>query len=145
MRRCPPEGCRLAVNRLTCKRNEEGFAMMMGKILRVNLTTRQITEAPYPETLARQFMGGAAAAIKILYDEVDPRADPLGPGNKLIVSTGFLAGTSAPTCSRVAFVAKSPLSGTVGYANSGGFFPNELRATGVQAIIVEGKADAPVY
>jgi aldehyde:ferredoxin oxidoreductase len=119
--------------------------MMMGKILRVNLTTRQITEAPYPEVLARQFMGGAAAAIKLLYDEVDPRVDPLGPDNKLLVSLGFLAGTPAPVTSRVAFVAKSPLSGTVGYSNSGGYFPNELRATGVQAIIVEGKAEAPVY
>jgi aldehyde:ferredoxin oxidoreductase len=119
--------------------------MMMGKILRVNLTTRQITEQSYPEALARQFMGGAAAAIKLLYDEVDPRADALGPDNKLIASMGFLAGTSAPTTSRVAFVGKSPLSGTVGYSNSGGYFPNELRATGVQAIIVEGKAEAPVY
>jgi aldehyde:ferredoxin oxidoreductase len=105
-------------------RERGGMAMMMGKILRVNLTTKQITEEPYPEALARQFMGGAGAAIKLLYDEVDPKVDPLGPDNKLIVSTGFLAGTSAPTCSRVAFVAKSPLSGTVGYANSGGFFPN---------------------
>jgi len=118
---------------------------MMGKILRVNLTTRQITEAPYPEALARWFMGGAAAAVKLLYDEVDPRVDPLGLENKLIVSLGFLAGTPAPATSRVAFVAKSPLTGTVGYANSGGYFPNELRATGVQAVIVEGKAEAPVY
>jgi hypothetical protein len=100
---------------------------------------------PYPEALSRQFMGGAAAAIKLLYDEVDPRVDALGPENKLILSLGFLAGTSAPATSRVAFVGKSPLSGAVGYANSGGFFPNELRATGVQAIISEGKADAPVY
>ena len=119
--------------------------MIMGKILRVNLTTRQITQQPYPEVLARQFMGGAAAAIKLLYDEVDPRVDALGPDNKLIASMGFLAGTSAPATSRVAFVGKSPLSGTVGYSNSGGYFPNELRATGVQAIIVEGKAEAPVY
>ncbi len=119
--------------------------MMMGKILRVNLTTKQITAEPYPEDLWRQFMGGAGAAIKLLYDEVDPKVDPLGPDNKLIASMGFLAGTSAPATSRVAFVAKSPLSGTVGYANSGGFFPNELRAAGVQAIIVEGKAEAPVY
>jgi aldehyde:ferredoxin oxidoreductase len=119
--------------------------MIMGKILRVDLTSRQIREEAYPEALARQFMGGAAAAIKILYDEVDPRVDPLAPENKLIASLGFLCGTAAPTCSRVAFVAKSPLSGTVGYANSGGFFPNELRATGVQAIIVEGKAESPVY
>ncbi len=119
--------------------------MMMGKILRVNLTTRQITEEPYPETLSRQFMGGAAAAIKLLYDEVDPRVDALGPDNKLIASMGFLAGTPAPVTSRIAFVAKSPLTGAVGYANSGGFFPNELRATGVQAVIIEGKAEAPVY
>ncbi len=119
--------------------------MIMGKILRVNLTTKQITEEPYPETLSRRFMGGAAAAIKLLYDEVDPRVDALGPDNKLIASLGFLAGTSAPVTSRVAFVGKSPMSGTVGYSNSGGFFPNELRATGVQAVIVEGKAEAPAY
>jgi aldehyde:ferredoxin oxidoreductase len=119
--------------------------MMMGRILRVNLTTKKITEEAYPEALSRQFMGGAAAAIKLLYDEVNPRVDALGPENKLIVSLGFLAGTAAPSTSRVAFVAKSPLSGTVGYANSGGFFPNELRAAGVQAMVIEGKAEAPVY
>ena len=119
--------------------------MIMGKILRVNLTTKQITEQPYPEVLAQQFMGGAAAAIKLLYDEVDPGVDALGPDNKLIVSMGFLAGTSAPATSRVAFVAKSPLSGTVGYSNSGGFFPNELRAAGVQAIIVAPCALRPAH
>jgi aldehyde:ferredoxin oxidoreductase len=119
--------------------------MMLGKILRVNLTTREIKEEPYPEALSRQYMGGAAAGIKLLCDEVDPRVDALGPENKLILSLGFLAGTSAPATSRVALVAKSPLSGMVGYANSGGYFPNELRATGVQAVIIEGKAEAPVY
>src|SRR5512146_1170079 len=79
-----------------------GGAMMMGKILRVNLSTRQIKEEPYPEALSRRFMGGAAAAIKILYDEVDPTVDALGPDNKLIASLGFLAGTAAPVTSRVA-------------------------------------------
>ena len=116
-----------------------------GKILRINLSTRCHSVDKPSEDYYKHYLGGRGIIIHTLLTEVSSGIDPLGPDNKLIVSTGFLAGTSAPTCSRVAFVAKSPLSGTVGYANSGGFFPNELRATGVQAIIVEGKAEAPVY
>lgn len=116
-----------------------------GKILRINLTDRSFGEEKLPPEIAREFIGGAGLGIKYLYDEVAPGTDPLGVGNKLIFAPGPFTGTSVPCASRMSVVAKSPLTGAVGLALSGGQFPAELKFAGWDAIIVEGKAEKPVY
>lgn len=117
----------------------------MGKILRVNLTDRTFSEENVPEKLARDFIGGAGFGIKFLFDEVPSGTDALGPDNKLIFAVGPLSGTSAFCASRMAVVAKSPLTGAVGMSLAGGYFPAELKFTGYDALIIEGKADQPIY
>lgn len=116
-----------------------------GKILRVNLTERTYDEEDTPEQLARDFIGGAGFGVKILFDEVSPAVDPLGAANKLIFTAGPFTGTAVPCASRMAVTAKSPLTGAVGMALSGGYFPAELKFAGYDALIIEGKADPPVY
>lgn len=116
-----------------------------GTILRVNLTEKTATKEPLPLEVARDYLGGAGLGIKYLYDEVPARADPLGPENKLILAGGPFTGTSVPCASRMAFTAKSPLTGAVGMALSGGHFPAELKLAGYDAVIVEGRADQPVW
>lgn len=117
----------------------------MGKILRVNLTNQTIVEEDVPEELARSFMGGAGFGVKYLFDEVPAGTDALGPENKIIFSTGPLCGTPAPCASRMAVVSKSPLTGAVGMSLTGGYFPAELKFAGYDAMIIEGKAEKPVY
>ncbi|BES63976.1 aldehyde ferredoxin oxidoreductase family protein [Gottschalkiaceae bacterium SANA] len=117
----------------------------MGKVLRVNLSTKKSTIEELSEKLVRNFIGGAGFGIKYLFDEVPGTADPLGDENKLIFAPGPLSGTSAPCASRMAVAAKSPLTGAVGMSLSGGYFPVELKFAGYDVLIIEGKSEEPVY
>jgi aldehyde:ferredoxin oxidoreductase len=91
------------------------------------------------------YIGGRGLGVKILTDEVDPGIEPLSPENKLIFMTGPLTGTMAASPGRYEVVAKAPLTGTIGGANSGGHFGPELKFAGYDGIIFEGRAEKPVY
>ncbi len=116
-----------------------------GKILRVNLTNQTTSIETIDPQIAKDFIGGRGWAIKYLYDEVDPKVDPLSPENKLIFATGPLTGTPAPTGNRYMVVTKSPLTDALTNSNSGGDFPTWLKRTGFDLIIFEGRAEKPVY
>ncbi len=116
-----------------------------GRILRVNLTTGETSVEEVDPRMARDFIGGRGWAIRYLYDEMDPRADPLSPENKLVFATGPLTATPVPTGNRYMVVTKSPLTGALSCSNSGGFFPTEMKRTGFDLFIFEGRAERPVY
>ena len=116
-----------------------------GKILRVDLTRETVAVEEVDPRMAKDFIGGRGWAIKILYDEVDPRVEPLAPENKLIFGTGPLTGTPAPTGNRYMLVTKSPLIGALSCSNSGGMFPTEMKRTGFDLFVIEGRATRPVY
>ncbi|MEJ2716389.1 MAG: aldehyde ferredoxin oxidoreductase family protein [Deltaproteobacteria bacterium] len=117
----------------------------MGKILRANLSAGKISEEPLSEVTARRFLGGSGLATKYLYDELEPGTDPLGSENKLILMTGPLTGTISPSSGRFSAVSKSPLTGFWGSANSGGRWGVDLKRSGFDGIILEGRSEAPVY
>lgn len=117
----------------------------MGKILRVNLTKGKITEDPLEERVARKFIGGRGLGAYILFNELKPNIDPLGPANKLVVATGVMTGIPLPGNSCLNVMAKSPLTGIWGESTAKGLFGPELKATGYDAIIIEGQAETPVY
>ncbi|HCX65405.1 MAG TPA: aldehyde ferredoxin oxidoreductase [Eubacteriaceae bacterium] len=116
-----------------------------GKILRVNLTQRKCSDEVLDEELAKKFLGGRGLGTKLLMDEIDPAIDAFSEENKVIFATGPLTGTNTPTGGRYMVITKSPLTGTVASSNSGGFWGAEFKFTGYDAIILEGKADKPVY
>ena len=116
-----------------------------GKILRVDLSRGKVRVEELCVDTARAFIGGRGYASKILYDEIDPKVDPLSPENKLIFATGPLTGTPAPTGGRYMVVTKGPLTGTIACSNSGGFWGAELKSAGYDMIVFEGAADKPVY
>jgi aldehyde:ferredoxin oxidoreductase len=113
----------------------------MDKIVRVNLTNLTVKEEPFPEEWI--LLGGRALSAKILLKEVDPKCDPLGPDNKVIFAPGVLSGSVAPTSGRMSVGAKSPLTGGIKEANSGGQAGQKLMRLGYRAVIVEGKAKDP--
>jgi aldehyde:ferredoxin oxidoreductase len=113
----------------------------MDRILRVDMSTQVTKEEPYPEEWAA--LGGRALSAKILLQEVDPKCDPLGPGNKLIFAPGCLTGTAAPTSGRISVGAKSPLTHGIKEANSGGQAGQKLARLGYRAVIIEGKPSDP--
>lgn len=117
----------------------------MGKILRVNLTNRTITKEDLDFELAKKYLGARGLGVKIMMDEVPANVDPFSPENKLIIATGGLTGAPVPTSGRYMAITKSPLTGTIAIANSGGHWGPQFKATGHDLIIFEGKADKPVY
>jgi len=114
-------------------------------ILDVNLTTGKITKKPLPKELALKYIGGRCLAARILYDEVGPETDPLGPDNVLIVTSGALGGTLAPSSGRWDVASKSPFTGIYGGSSAGGFFGPELKWAGYELVIIRGKSEKPVY
>jgi aldehyde:ferredoxin oxidoreductase len=116
-----------------------------GKILRINLGNQTAKVEETPEQMAKDFIGGAGFGIKLLFDEVKAGTDPLGPDNKLIFASGPLSGTNVPCTSRMSVTGRSPLTGAVGMALSGGHFPVELKWAGYDVMIIEGKSEEPVY
>jgi aldehyde:ferredoxin oxidoreductase len=117
----------------------------MGKILRVNLTSGKLSEEPLHEDWARMFLGGSGLATRYLFNELRAGVDPLGPENKLIFMTGPLTGTLSPGSGRFSAVAKSPLTGFWGSANSGGRWAVDLKKSGFDGVIVEGTANDPIF
>ncbi|MDP7514291.1 MAG: aldehyde ferredoxin oxidoreductase family protein [Dehalococcoidia bacterium] len=116
-----------------------------GKILRVDLTDRKITVDEPEEEFYRMYLGGAGIVSYYLLKEVPQGIDALSPENKFIYALGPMGGLAMPGATRACVGAKSPLTGGYSKSEVGGFVPMEIKKAGYDAIIVEGKADSPVY
>jgi aldehyde:ferredoxin oxidoreductase len=116
----------------------------VGRILRVNLSSRRIEQQEVTPELARTWLGGNGLGVKILWDEVAASVDPLSAESVLVLATGPLAGTAWPCSGRMEAIAKSPLTGIYGDSNCGGTFGPELKFAGVDALVITGAADRPV-
>jgi len=117
----------------------------MDKILRVDLTNGKITDEVLDEQTKKMFIGGRGLGAKIISDEVDPKADPLGESNKLVITTGPLTGTKAPTSGRFSASFKSPLTNLLTDCHAGGYFGPWIKKAGYDAIIIQGRAAEPTY
>ncbi len=116
-----------------------------GTILRVNLTNGKITKEPLSNELAHKYIGGRGLTSKLLYDEVKPGTDSLGPDNKLIFGTGPACGTIVPGSQRWTLSCKGTLSNFISDANCGSRFGAGLKYAGYDVLIIEGSSDRPVY
>ncbi|MCL2618575.1 MAG: aldehyde ferredoxin oxidoreductase, partial [Defluviitaleaceae bacterium] len=116
-----------------------------GKVLRVNLTERTCKLEDLDLGMAMKFVGGRGLGSKVLMDEIDPMVDPLSPGNKVVIVTGPLTGVAVPTGCRYMVVTKSPLNNMIACSNSGGVWGAKFKYAGYDMMIIEGKADKPVY
>ncbi len=116
-----------------------------GQILRVNLTKGTAEAEPLNMEWADAYLGERGLGTKYLWENMDPKADALGPDNVLIFATGPLTGTMAPTSGRYAVLCKGPLTNAIACSNSGGKFGAELKFAGYDMLLVEGRSDKPVY
>lgn len=116
-----------------------------GRILRVDLTREDLQPELFDDATAREFMGGRCLGSKILFDELKPGVDPLGPENKLVVATGPTVGIPFSGNSRYVIMSKSPLTGGWGESNASGFFGPELKFAGFDVLVISGVASHPVY
>ncbi len=117
----------------------------MNRILMVDLSSNRVQEITPPSKLYRRFLGGYGVGVRIIYDSMRPRVDPLGAESYFGVVTGPLTGTPAVIGARFATVGKSPLTGTWGDANCGGRFGPALKSSGFDAVFFSGISLEPVY
>lgn len=115
------------------------------KILRVNLTSGNVTVDEPDESFYRKYLGGANFVAYYLLNETPANIDALSPENKMIFAVGPVTGTPMPGGSRICVGAKSPLTGGIAKSELGGYVGYELKRAGYDAIIVEGKSETPVY
>ncbi len=114
-----------------------------GKILWIDLTKKEVKSIEYAKEWARDYIGGRGLAIRILWEYLPEKTDPLGPENLLILAVGPLTGLPLPSSGKLIVAAKSPLTGGYGDGNVGTIAALELRKSGHDAIVIKGKAKRP--
>jgi len=127
------------------KSREQPWAGMTCRILRVDLSSGTISREERDERYYRKWLGGSGLIAQILLTEVPAGADALGPENKLVFALSPVTGTPVYAAGRNGVGAKSPLSGGIALCQSGEYWGAELKKAGYDVLIVEGKADKPVY
>jgi len=115
------------------------------KLLRIDLSTRSVSEEPLREPFIQRWVGGMGFGVKLFTNEVPATAGPLGPDNKIYISVGPLTGTLAPLFAQTCIVTKSPLTGGIINTYAGGHLGGSIKATGYDVIAIEGQADSLVY
>jgi len=133
---------------------KELFYAMLGEleggyreiILRVNLTTREISSETLDLEGAKLFVGGSGLGAFYYHKITENKIiAPLSPENPLIFMTGPMTGLPTSCSGRFSICSRSPLTGFWGESNSGGFFGPELKFAGYDGIIIEGASENPVY
>ena len=119
----------------------KGYA---GRILEVDLQSQRFAFQPLDEETARLYIGGKGYGTRLLYDRTEPGIDALGPANPLIFATGPLNGSVAPQSNRFAVICKSPLTGGIGNATSGGSFSYGMKRAGIDILILVNQSAKPI-
>jgi aldehyde:ferredoxin oxidoreductase len=116
-----------------------------GRILRINLSTQEISVDAHDDKFYRTYLGGKGIVSHYLLKEIPPGCDPLGPDNVLVFAASVLTGTAIPGSARNSAGAKSPLTGGYGEGEGGGHWGVRLRWAGYDGVVVSGQSEKPVY
>jgi len=111
-----------------------------GPLLSIDVTTR--TSATHDvEDVLSSFIGGRGVATKLAFDRLPFDADPLGPANRLYLSTGPMQYATTSFTGRMNATAISPLTGGIASSNAGGFVSRHFTATGHSVLEITGASD----
>ncbi len=119
------------------------FSGWVGRILRVDLSSGKHASERLDGKAAVDLLGGRGLAAKVLFEELPPGADPLGPENRLILATGPLTGLPIPSSGKLLVAAKSPMTGGYGDGNVGTRAALHVKKAGYDAIVIAGRAPEP--
>lgn len=117
----------------------------MGKVIMIDLSERLVSEFPWTDEDRKRTLGGKVMAADILYHHVKPGMTAFDDDNWIVISTGPLTGTGAPSSARFNISTISPLTGLITSSNSGGDFGLMMKRCGYDACIITGKSEYPVH
>ena len=115
------------------------YSGYMGTVIMVDLTTETVTEYPWSDEQRELYLGGKIMAARILCDHLTGKEKPFSEENWMVISTGPLTGTGAPSSSRFNISALSPQTGILASSNCGGSFGFHLKKAGYDALILKGR------
>lgn len=115
------------------------------KIAEINLTTEKASIINLEEETVKKYIGGSGIGAKLLYKYTDHKTDALSPENVLIFMAGPLTGTKAFSSDRFEVITKSPLTDIYAESDCGGRWGEGLKKSGLDGIVIKGKAKKPVY
>ncbi|MDO9578372.1 MAG: aldehyde ferredoxin oxidoreductase family protein [Candidatus Cloacimonadales bacterium] len=116
----------------------------MNKIIKIDISNGKQEIVEISDEIRRKYLGGRGLGVKLYSDMCATDIDPFSAENALIFLTGPVTGL-IPTAGRYLVISRSPQTGTICDASSGGVFGNQLKKTGLDGFIVIGKAEKPVY
>ena len=125
--------------------SDSKFSGYMGRIVKIDLRTRKITDYPWSDRERELFIGGKIMAAKILADNLTGKEEPLSSENMIVIATGPLTGTGAPSSNRFDISTISPQTGIMASSNSGGNFGYYLKKAGYDALILTGRCEKPSW
>jgi aldehyde:ferredoxin oxidoreductase len=117
----------------------------MGKVLQINLTDETISDYHISDRERKLFIGGKTMAAWILNKLLTGKEEALSEDNHLVIMTGPLTGTGAPSTSRFDISTLSPQTGFLTSSNCGGTFGYFLKKAGYDGIILSGKCRQHVW
>lgn len=120
------------------------MARLFSMALIVNLTTQTAEISRLPGEWSRDFIGGEGLGTRLLYDLAEADDEPFSPLQPLIFVTGPLTGTAAPSSDRCALLFRSPLTGRMEAAGTGGTFAPAPKRAGHDVLVVTGRAETPI-
>ncbi len=115
------------------------------KIAFVDLSDRNSWVEELSEQTYEKYLGGLGLSAKILWERIEPGCNPLSEANVLCFTPGVLTDTGALFSGRFTVAGKSPASNSWGDANCGGYFSPALKRCAIDALVIMGKSEAPVY
>lgn len=115
-----------------------------GKLLKIDLSSKSYKIVTINEEDSKKYLGGSGIGSKILYNEYDHNKPALSPDNPLMLMAGLLIGLPVTTAAKMTVIGKSPLTEIWGESIVGGFLGPEIKKTGYDGIIFDGKSDKPI-
>ena len=120
-----------------------GLKGYMGKVLKIDLTSRTSGLFPWSDEDRRRTIGGKIMAADILFQHIRPGMKAFDEDNWIVITTGPLTGSGCPNTSRFNISTISPLTGIITSSNCGGNFGLSLKRAGYDACIITGRAQTP--
>jgi len=112
------------------------------RVLNINLSTRKI-RIDHREDLM-PYLGGVGVASKLLEETIKPELDALEEAQPIVFAVGACS-SIFPVMTKAVAMFRSPLTGELGETYAGGRMALCMFQAGFDAIVITGKASAPIY
>ncbi len=122
----------------------KGYGTVRDKFLRIDLSEGTYEEFSIPLDYYKLYLGGKALGTRLMWEDKIYDVDPLSRENKVYFLNGPISGTMVPGAGKIVCLTKSPLTGIYLDTACGGRFSHNLKMSGYDGMVVEGKSETPV-